>query len=150
MITNRKIFLIMLITAIMSLTACTGGNGSAPPDLTLSVGGETYTATQSSYCWGGLCADGIYPPVIETFVPLAGDGQITLTFDNPEPDNVFMGLDLYSTFPDAESVATTRLDNLPDIIMWTPTVPAGDYILSISAKWDKGQDAAYHIGVTIP
>ena len=142
----------------LTVVACAPGDageaaiegGSAPPDLTLIVDGEKFTATQVSSCWGGLCADAGPPPVIETFVELPADGQITLEFDGPKPDSVFIALQRYDTLPDAESAATTRLERVPNTITWTPGVPVGDYLLSIFAQWGQGNDVSYDIGVTIP
>jgi hypothetical protein len=147
---RHKIYLITSMIAFISLTGCGIVGGSTPPDLTLIVEGEAFTAAQGSYCWGSLCADAVYPPVIESFVTLSAGGQITLGFDKPAPDSAFVGLDLYDTFPDAESAASMRFETVPNTITWIPKVPAGDYILLISAQWEQGNDATYHIGVTVP
>jgi hypothetical protein len=147
---DRTTYLIVLMIAIASLTGCGAVGGSAPPDLTLIVDGEEFSAAQGSYCWGGLCADAAYPPVVETFVELPADGQVTLAFDRPSPDSAFVGLELYDTFPDGELAASMRLESVPDTITWSPDVPAGDYVLSVSAQWERGNDASYDIGVTVP
>lgn len=145
-----KSYLIVFIVAAVGLTGCGIVGGSSPPGLTLSGNGEAISAGAGTYCWGGLCADGVYPPVIDTFVQLPGDGQVTLEFDGPKPDSVFLALDRYDTFPDADSAASTSLETVPGTITWTPNVPSGDYILSVTAQWERGNDAAYHLGVSMP
>ncbi len=147
---NRTTYLIVLIAVAVSLGGCGIIGGTAPPGLTLIVDGEEITAGADTYCWGGQCADGVFPPVIDGFVELPADGQVTLEFDRPKPDSVFVGLDLYDTYPDADRAATTRLESVPDTITWTPGVASGDYILSITAQWERGNDAAYHLGISMP
>ena len=147
---DRKIYLFVLILAAVSLTGCGILGGDTPPGLTLSGDGEDITVGAGTYCWGGLCADGIYPPVVDTFVQLPADGQVTLEFGRPKPDSLFLALDSYDTFPEADSAASTRLETVPDTISWTPDVPPGEYVLSVTARWDRGNDAAYHLGVGVP
>jgi hypothetical protein len=147
---DRKTLLVVLMIVLASLTGCGIVGGSAPPGLTLIVDGEEVSAGADTYCWGGLCADGIFPPVIDTFVELPADGEVTLEFDRPRPDSGFVALDLFDTYPDADSAASMRLESVPDTITWTPGVPSGDYVLSVTVQWKNGNDAAYHLGVSVP
>ena len=147
---QHKKYLIFLILILVGVPACGVFGGGAPPDLLIIAAGEELSVPLGSHCWGGLCADAIFPPVIEKFVELPAGGQITLEFDGRNPESAFIGLDRYDTFPDAEYVASTRLDNVPDTIMWTPGVPAGNYVLAVSSQWGEGEDASYHIGVIVP
>lgn len=144
-----RISIAVLIIGVASLVGC-GIMGDSPPGLALVIDGESTDLAQGSYCWARLCADTEYPPVISTFVTLGGDGQITLEFDRPYPDSAFVGLASFDDFPQGEYDASMRFDDPSQPITWMPDLPAGDYVLSVSAQWDNGNDATYDVGVTIP
>ncbi len=146
---SRRLLLSLLLLFAIFLTACGSGRGSEPPDLTLTTDGGSHVAVTGTYCWGGLCVDTVYPPVVETFVELAPGEPLELAFARPQPAYAFMALDLYETFPEADSAASQRLDPVTNPVIWSPDIPPGDYILLVSAQWDGG-DASYHMGVTIP
>ncbi len=146
---RRRLLLPLLLVFGMMLAGCGLGRGSGPPDLTLTANGLDHVTVTGTYCWDGLCVDTVYPPVVETFVELAPGEPLELAFARPQPATAFMALDRYDTFPNADSAASQRLDPVTTPIIWSPDLPAGDYVLLVSAQWDDG-DASYHMGVTIP
>lgn len=128
---------------------------SRPPALSLLVGDQTVEATRGSFCWPvepgvGICADTFFP-TFDTFIPVPDD-QVLLTIDAPTPDTVALSL----LTPDGLAPLdgdTTRIDNPDRSITWTPSIAAGDYILSVFATWasvgGQGGDASYLIPITL-
>lgn len=143
----RKLILFTLI--LLTTVSCGLLGGSEPPTLVLTGADGEIDLELGSYCWSNVCADAVYPPLIETFVQLPADGEITLEFKGKTADSGFISLESVATFPEGESAASMRLETVSDPIVWDAGVPAGDYILLVSAKW-AGGDASYSTGVTIP
>jgi len=121
-----------------------------PPELVLDTGEDRHAVTAHTFCWGGLCADGVYPPAIGDFLAVGAGGALDLEFDGREPDSVFLGITPGDTFPEGDYTASTSLESDLDAVTWNPGVPAGDYVLSVTARWGNGDDAAYVMGVVIP
>ena len=128
---------------------------SQPPAMNLLAGDASHEATLSSYCWPvepgvGICADSPFP-MFDTFIPIPDD-EVLLVIDAPVPDAITLSL----TTPDGFAVLgvdSARIDNPGRSFSWTPSVAAGDYILSAFASWTslggQGGDAAYFIPVSL-
>ena len=143
---NKKTLVIMLLTAML-LVSC-GGGVDSPPLVYLETDSGLVDGFQSSYCWdngvrGALCVDTIEPYFDET-TRLSTGGLIRFLLDAPLPDEVTLSLskDVFGETIISETVPVT--ENLD----WSPAVDAGEYILTVNARWPQG-DVAYWFSILL-
>lgn len=131
----------------MLLVSC-GGGVDSPPLVYLVKDGTLIDGFQSSYCWdygarGTLCVDSIEPYFDETTL-LSTNASIQLQLDTPLPDSLTLSLsrEVFGDTLLSESVPVTEL------VSWSPAVDAGEYILTVGAKWPQG-DVAYWFSILL-
>ena len=143
---SKRILLIIVLTTIL-LAGC-GRSVDSPPLVYLVSNGELVDGFQSSYCWdggvrGNLCVDSI-EPYFENSTPLSANAPIQLQLDTPLPDSLTLSLsrEVFGDTLISETVPVAELVN------WSPAVEAGEYILTVGAKWKQG-DVAYWFSIVL-
>ena len=135
------------ILILVLLAACSSSD--SPPQIKLEVNGQPESGLAGPYCWGSgigsaLCVDPI-PPSLEQMTLHPLDGTVRLQLEKPLPDSFFVSLspDIFE-----QPVDSTQLD-ADSFVEWTPNVPPGNYLLTVSGKWNQG-DAGYWFYVSLP
>lgn len=143
---KNKILYVMVLMALL-LVSC-GSSVDSPPLVYLVTGSGLVDGFQSSYCWdngirGTLCVDTIEPYFDET-TRLSTGGLIRFLLDAPLPDEVTLSLsnELFGETIISETVPVT--ENMD----WSPVVDAGEYILTVNARWPQG-DVAYWFSILL-
>ena len=143
---KKKILYVMVLMALL-LVSC-GSSVDSPPLVYLVTDSGLVDGFQSSYCWdngirGTLCVDTIEPYFDET-TRLSTGGLIRFLFDTPLPDEVTLSLsqELFGDIVISETVPVT--ENMD----WSPAVDAGEYILTVNARWPQG-DVAYWFSILL-
>jgi len=143
---NKRIVSIALLLAIL-LVSC-GGSVASPPLIYLVKDGGLIDGFQSSYCWddglgAALCVDSIEPYFDET-THLSSGSPIRFLLDTPLPDKVTLSLssELFGDTIISETVPVT------ENIDWSPAVDAGEYILTVGARWAQGY-VAYWFSIVL-
>lgn len=143
----KKIFPIFLLITML-LVSCGGSNVDSPPLVYLIQEGELMDGFQSSYCWDdgagpALCVDSIEPYFDET-IRIPANASIDLQLDSPLPDSLTLSLsrEVFGDTLLSESVPVAEL------VSWSPAVDAGEYILTVGAKWPQG-DVAYWFSILL-
>lgn len=122
---------------------------SRPPDIFLRTSAsQTEKAQFSSYCWTLECAD-YADPDPETFTNV-DQGRIILDLVEPLPDKVRMSLNPVHAdgSVDWRNGPETDVSPVQTPVEWTPTLPPGNYVLTISGSWVEG-DASYWIAFEV-
>ena len=143
---KNKILYVMVLMALL-LVSC-GSSVDSPPLVYLETDSGLVDGFQSSYCWdkgvgGTLCVDTVEPYFDET-TRLSTGGLIRFLFDTPLPDEVTLSLsnELFGETIISETVPVT--ENMD----WSPAVDAGEYILTVNARWPQG-DVAYWFSILL-
>jgi len=143
---KNKLLYVMVIMALL-LASC-GSSVDSPPLVYLVTDSGLVDGFQSSYCWdngirGTLCVDTIEPYFDET-TRLSTGGLIRFLLDAPLPDEVTLSLsqELFGDIVISETVPVT------ENIDWSPAVDAGEYILTVNARWPQG-NVAYWFSILL-
>ena len=136
----------MVVTAFL-MVSC-GSSVDSSPLIYLVSNGELADGFQGPYCWdkgagGALCVDPIQPYFDET-IRFPASGPIQFLLDEPLPDEVTLSLsrELFGDNVISEKVSVT--ENMD----WYPDVDAGEYILTVGAKWPQG-DVVYWFSIVL-
>ena len=142
---KRKALILALMTLL--LAGC-GNTVDTPPLVYLISNGELVDGFQSSYCWdggvrGNLCVDSIEPYFDDT-ITIPANASIQLQLDAPLPDSLTLSLsrEVFGGTLVSETVPAA------DFVDWSPAVEAGEYILTVGARWPQG-DVAYWFSILL-
>ena len=142
---NKAFLMTVLITLVLS--GC-GGNVDSPPLVYLVSNGELVDGFQSSYCWEGgigetLCVDTM-EPFFESSIPLNANTPVQFQLDTPLPNELTISIsqEVFGEIIKSERVPVSEL------VVWSPSVTPGDYILAVNASWKQG-DVTYWFSVTL-
>ena len=143
---KNKILYVMVLMALL-LVSC-GSSVDSPPLVYLVTGSGLVDGFQSSYCWdngirGTLCVDTI-EPYFDGTTRLSTGVLIRFLLDTPLPDEVTLSLsqELFGDIVISETVPVT------ENIDWSPAVDAGEYILTVNARWPQG-NVAYWFSILL-
>lgn len=142
---NKMLYMMVLIALLLS--GC-GGGVDSPPLVYLVKDDALIDGFQSSYCWdngvrGILCVDSVEPYFDET-IYLPTGSPIQFLLDEPLPDDVSLSLSK-ELFGDT---LITEIVPVSENLTWSPTVDAGEYILTVNVSWKQG-DVAYWFSIVL-
>ena len=143
----QKRTVLILALMILLLAGC-GNTVDTPPLVYLISNEELVDGFQSSYCWdggvrGNLCVDSI-EPYFEDSITIPANASIQLQLDAPLPDSLTLSLsrEVFGDTLVSETVPAA------DFVDWSPAIEAGEYILTVGARWPQG-DVAYWFSILL-
>ncbi len=118
-----------------------------PPSIQLRAGATSYDGLEGSYCWQGgrrgLCVDKVFPN-FETYRPWPAGQTMDIVVNGPPP----LELNLQVLKAIGESAVVSLALTPGQAATWTPSVPPGNYVVAVFARWPEG-DVVYYFPLTV-